>query len=62
MTKLVIKIIHALYPGIHDSSDRDLWKVHSSKESMVNTLLDLQDEELIKLYDTIVHNLNKEKI
>ena len=56
MTKLVIKIIHALYPGIHDSLDRDLWKVHSSKESMVNTLLELQDEELIKLYDTVVHN------
>ena len=48
MTKLVIKIIHALYPGIHDSLDRDLWKVHSSKESMVNTLLNLQDKELIK--------------
>ena len=61
MTKLVIKIIHTLYPGIHDSLDRDLWKVHSSKESMVNILLDLQDEELIKLYDTVVHNSNKEE-
>ena len=60
MTKLAIKIIHTLYPGILDSLDRDLWKVHSSKESMVNILLDLQDEELIKLYDTVVHNSNKE--
>jgi len=61
MTKLAIKIIHTLYPGIHDSLDRDLWKVHSSKESMVNILSDLQDEELIKLYDTVVHNSNKEE-
>ena len=56
MTKLAIKIIHTLYPGIHDFLDRAHYKVHSSKESMVNTLLELQDEELIKLYDTVVHN------
>ena len=56
MTRLVIKIIHALYPSIHDGMDRSLWKVHSSFEPMKKTLLELEDNAIIKLYDKVVHN------
>ena len=55
-TKLVIKIIQTLYPSVHDGKDRSLWRIHSSFELMKKTLLRLEDKEIIKLYDKVVHN------
>ena len=51
MEELAIKIINVLYPKL-----RDFIGVHQSKKAMVVTLLKLEDEELIKLYDAVVHN------
>lgn len=51
MTQLAIKIINALYPKL-----KQFIGVHQSKEIMLKTLLNLEDEELIKLYDSVVHN------
>jgi len=51
MTELARKIINVLFPYLKES-----FGVHESKEPMLKTLLDLEDEELISLYDAVVHN------
>ena len=51
MEELAIKIINVLYPKL-----REFIGIHKSKNAMLRTLLNLEDEELIKLYDAVVHN------
>ena len=52
MTTLAIKIIKTLFPVIHDNYSLG---VCDSKKPMLKTLLELEDGELIALYDAIVH-------
>ena len=52
MTTLAIKIIKTLFPVIHDKYSLG---VCDSKKPMLKTLLELEDGELIALYDAIVH-------
>ena len=52
MTTLAIKIIKTLFPVIHDAYS---FGVHESCEPMLKTLLELEDGELIALYDAVVH-------
>ena len=51
--KLVMKIINALYPR---RGSKYSMGVDDSKKPMFETLLDLKDDEIIVLYDAIVHN------
>ena len=53
MKTLAIKIIKTLFPIIHDNYT---YGVKECCEPMLKTLLDLEDEELISLYDAVVHN------
>jgi len=53
MKVLVVKIIKTLYPGITSKYSEG---VHASKEPMLKTLLELKDDDLIALYDAVVHN------
>ena len=54
MKTLVIKIINTLFPyeGSHYKFD---WSVQESHIPMIETLLKLDDTEIIRLYDKIVH-------
>ena len=52
MKILAIKIIETLFPVIHDAYS---FGVHESCEPMLKTLLELEDNDLIALYDAVVH-------
>tara|TARA_R100001530_G_C4294753_1_gene148950 strand:+ start:566 stop:742 length:177 start_codon:yes stop_codon:yes gene_type:complete len=49
--KLVMKIINALYPRRGSK-----YSIDDSRKQMFETLLDLKGDEIIVLYDAIVHN------
>jgi len=52
MYRLAIKIIKTLYPDITSQFSKS---VHKSCEPMLKTLLKLEDDDLIALYDAVVH-------
>ena len=52
MTTLAIKIIKTLFPVVHDKYS---FGVHDAYKPMLKTLLELEDGELIALYDAVVH-------
>jgi len=52
MKTLAIKIIKTLYPNITSQFSKS---VHKSCEPMLKTLLKLEDDDLIALYDAVVH-------
>ena len=52
MTTLAIKIIKTLFPVVHDKYSLG---VHDAYKPMLKTLLELEDGELIALYDAVVH-------
>tara|TARA_R100000750_G_C2311749_1_gene82753 strand:+ start:248 stop:421 length:174 start_codon:yes stop_codon:yes gene_type:complete len=53
MRTLVIKIINTLFPR---RGSKYSITISESLEPMYETLMKLDDEEIIKLYDAIVHN------
>jgi len=53
MRTLVVKIINTLFP--HRGSKYDI-TINQSLEPMFEILMKLKDNEIIKLYDVVVHN------
>ena len=53
MKVLAVKIIKILYPSITSKYSEG---VHASKEPMLKILLELEDDDLLALYDAVVHN------
>ena len=41
--------------------DKEHYRIHESLKHMLATLLKLEDEEIIKLYDAVVHNYKEDK-
>jgi len=52
MRELAIKIINTLFPHLTKAYS---FVIHESKKSMLDKLLELKDNELIALYDAVVH-------
>ena len=56
MEQLVISIIQNLFPSHHDKIDRLSYSLHESYKEMFIKLCELEKEEIIRLYDVVVHN------